>query len=251
MKYVASISQLMKKPTNADMIQKWSAMPADVIESFGDEGDFARQYLLNPTIFQLLGDVAGKAILDAGCGNGYLSRILRKRGAKMTGLEPASGLFQYALAREETQPLGIHYVQADLATWRSQLRFDFVVANMVLMDIPNYESALDSCFQHLRPGGSLIFSIIHPCFEETDSEYRANGYIKVSQYFEPYRIKQDWGDRFHRPLSDYVTALLKRGGRIEAIIEPRLPLDQTRQPLERERNLHVPSFIVFKVSKSD
>ena len=56
----------------------------------------------------------------------------------MTGLEPATSLFDYAQGREEEEPLGIDYIQADLSTWRDERRFDIVIANMVLMDIPDF-----------------------------------------------------------------------------------------------------------------
>ena len=80
----------MREPTNADVIQAWSEYPEHLIEGFGEEGDLIRQYLLNPTIFALLGgDARGKRILDTGCGQGYLCRLLARRGARVTGVEPA------------------------------------------------------------------------------------------------------------------------------------------------------------------
>ncbi len=58
--------------TNQDNIQAWSAYSRQMIEDFGDEGDASRRYVLNPALFALLGDVADRRILDAGCGSGYL-----------------------------------------------------------------------------------------------------------------------------------------------------------------------------------
>lgn len=75
--------------TNNDIIRAWGNAPQDAALQHGDEGDFARQHLLNPALFSLLGDVQGKTILDAGCGQGYLCRMLAKRGAIVTGVEPA------------------------------------------------------------------------------------------------------------------------------------------------------------------
>lgn len=42
---------------NKDSIKSWEQVPLEVIESFGDEGDFSRQKLLNPAIFGLLGTI--------------------------------------------------------------------------------------------------------------------------------------------------------------------------------------------------
>jgi SAM-dependent methyltransferase len=230
-------------------MQTWSNIPRHFIESFGEEGDFARQYLLNPTLFLLLGDVKNRQVLDAGCGTGYLARLLNRQGAQVVGIEPATPLFDYAVEREQREPLGIKYIQADLTAWHDPAYcFDVVIANMVLMDIPDYQAALNTCFSHLRPNGQFICSLTHPCFEESDSDYQAKGYIVVREYFQEYSIDQRWGRRFHRPLSDYFKALLQRGS-IQAVVEPQLTIEQARCAPEGSRNLHVPSFIIIQASK--
>src|SRR5829696_6678203 len=138
--------------TNADIINAYSNIPQEVIEGFGDEGDLTRQYLLNPALFGLLGDVRETPILDAGCGQGYLARMLARRGARVSGLEPSDGFYRYAVQREQTEQLGIQYIQADLSTWEPPTStFQTVIANMVLMDIPNYEPALRNCVLVLQP----------------------------------------------------------------------------------------------------
>jgi 2-polyprenyl-3-methyl-5-hydroxy-6-metoxy-1,4-benzoquinol methylase len=103
--------------TNADVINAYANVPQHVIEGFGDEGDLTRQYLLNPALFELLGDVRDTPILDAGCGQGYLARLLARRGARVTGLEPSYGFCRYPVQREQTEQIGIQYVQVDLSTW--------------------------------------------------------------------------------------------------------------------------------------
>src|SRR5712692_31886 len=119
----------MSEITNADAINAWSNAPAEVLQNFGEEGDFARKHLLNPVIFSLLGDVTGKRILDAGCGQGYLARLLARKGALVTGVEPAENFYRYASQREQTERLGINYLQADLSSLNYlQGSFDYVVA---------------------------------------------------------------------------------------------------------------------------
>ena len=54
-------------------------------------------------------------------------------GARVTGLEPSNGFYRYALHREQTEQLGIQYVQADLSIWTPPAStFQTVIANMVL-----------------------------------------------------------------------------------------------------------------------
>src|SRR3989344_4102762 len=169
---------------NKTNIKEWSSVPSNIIADFGDEGDFSRQHLLNPTLLALLGDVKGKHILDAGCGNGYLCRKFAKLGALMTGIEPADSLFQYAQEKEQKEKLGIQYKQADLSTYSDiPTLYDVVISNMVFMDIPDYESAMINCIKLLKNGGDFIFSISHPCFEESGSEWLKKGFIATKDYF--------------------------------------------------------------------
>lgn len=212
----------MRELTNADVIKSWSEYPQDQIEGFGDEGDLIRKYLLNPTIFAMLGDVKDKRILDAGCGQGYLCRLLARKGANVTGVEPSEAFYRYAVQREESELLGIRYVQADLSTWTSRDTFDYVIANMVLMDIPDYKSALQHCVEALTSRGGFIFSILHPCFDDGGSAWKETGCIEVRDYFRERAIKQTYGHFIHRPLSTYLSSVIDAGCTITRVIEPQL-----------------------------
>src|SRR3989344_2542163 len=141
--------------TNKAVIKGWSQITDQEIDAFGDNGDFFRQHLLNSALLKLLGDVKGKIILDAGCGTGYLSRMLARKGARMVGVEPAESMFKFAISKEKEAPLGITYLQEDLSEFHSEEKFDSVVSNMVFMDIPRYENAMHNCIDSLKPHGSF------------------------------------------------------------------------------------------------
>jgi 2-polyprenyl-3-methyl-5-hydroxy-6-metoxy-1,4-benzoquinol methylase len=242
----------MTNLTNEENIRHYSKMPIELLSGFGEEGDFARQYLLNPAIFRLLGPVKGKTILDAGCGQGYLARLLARKGADVIGMEPTPTLINHAIEREREEKLGIQYIQADLSYYsQPALQFEAVVSNMVLMDIPEYEKALSNCLGWLVPGGSLVFSLSHPCFEASYAEYMSKGYLEVKEYFAEYLIAQTYGYRLHRPLSHYLNAVVRHQGIIKEVVEPQLEMAHLPQPLdEAERDLHVPSFIIIHATKA-
>src|SRR5215813_11855779 len=65
--------------------------------SEGTENSLANTYYERPAMLALAGDVAGRRILDAGCGSGPLSAALRDRGAIVTGIDASAGML--ALAR--------------------------------------------------------------------------------------------------------------------------------------------------------
>jgi SAM-dependent methyltransferase len=74
--------------TNEAAIQQWGAMPRAALDAMEPHGDFVKRHLLNPVMLRLLGDVRGRRVLDAGCGQSYFSRMLAERGAELTGVEP-------------------------------------------------------------------------------------------------------------------------------------------------------------------
>ncbi len=54
---------------------------------------------------QIVGDVSGLTVLDAGCGEGYLSRILLHRGAQVTGIDISPRLVEMARAKDPTDTI--------------------------------------------------------------------------------------------------------------------------------------------------
>ena len=237
--------------TNQDIINAWSNALQEDAERHGDEGDFARQHLLNPALFALLGNVEDKSVLDAGCGQGYLCRILARKGAHVIGVEPAEVWYRYSFEREQREPLGITYLQQDLSTFTSHdSTFDIVISNMVFMDIPDYQAAIRNCIASLKQGGTLIFSISHPCFEEDTSEWDKKGYVEVREYLDDYTIQQGYGYRFHRSLSSYLNLVIEAGCVIQRVIEPRLSEAIVQQyGIEHARNAYVPQFLVVVAIK--
>lgn len=235
--------------TNDEAIRAWSRFSQEDAANFGEEGDVARRLLLNPAIFGLLGDVAGKVILDAGCGQGYLCRLLAKRGASVTGIEPAEGWYTYATQREQAEALGIRYLQHDLSLWIPEPdTFDYVIANMVLMDIPDYLPALGACVASLKPHGGLILSILHPCFEEPGAAWGEKGSVETRDYFEERAVPQTVGHYIHRPLGAYLNSVMQAGCRLDLVLEPRLD-EATARQYHAERYAHVPGYLVISASK--
>jgi len=240
----------MPEITNADVIKTWGNASYEAAVNHGDEGDFARQYLLNPALFALLGEVKGKRILDAGCGQGYLCRLLARKGAIVTGVEPAEAWYRYAQEQEQAHQLGITYFQEDLSRLQNlDNTFDYVVANMVLMDIPDYEAAIHNCIASLKPTGGFIFSITHPCFEESASEWVQKGYVAVREYFQEFALPSTYGYQFHRSLSSYLNLVIQEGCILKKIVEPRLDPSLAQQNKLHERNIHVPQYLLVHTIK--
>lgn len=229
------------EPEPADRtIVDWEEIAAWWDERQGDEGDLWHRTLIDPTLFRVLGPVEGLHMLDLACGNGYIARKLARAGARVTGVDASTPVMEHARAREEREPLGIGYHVADAARLDGlgDASFDVVVCNMALRDIPDAEGALREAARVLRPGGRLITSLSHPCFDVSVSSsgwvverigFETTVFRKVSRYrrvFEHWitwrgEAGQHWQTlAYHRPLSWYFRALRSAGFVVSAFEEP-------------------------------
>lgn len=225
------------------------------MEATADDGDLAKRHLVNPVVMRMLGEVRGKRVLDAGCGNGYLSRMLAARGARVVGVEPADSLSAFAREKEAELRQGITYVQADLGELPDLGgAFDAVVCSMVLMAIPDWRPAMRACVDALRPGGLFVFAIVHPAFEELHGTWREHGEYRLRRYLEEYEIPGLSGPNFHRPISAYLNELAALGCRLREFAEPGLSPAVAAEAGATAPGLHaytlLPNFLIVSAENS-
>jgi hypothetical protein len=110
----------------------------------------------------------------------------------MTGVDLSLEMIELAEEEERREPLGIRYVNTSYAELGmfADASFDAVVSSMALMDGPHFDRAMAECFRVLRPGGTLSFSITHPCFITQGSKWLRNDEgVKINwmvgDYFSP------------------------------------------------------------------
>jgi SAM-dependent methyltransferase len=249
---------------SVEAIRRWDLYARQLVTYMDpEEGDPHRIVLLNPTLFQLLPDVNGKRVLDAGCGEGYLCRKLARLGARVTGVDFSREML--AIAGERTDPaLGIRYLygNCERMDFLDAGSFDVVVSSMVLMDLADHRAALKSVHRALVEGGILVFSISHPCFTTPGCGWVRDRdgsklYWKVDRYFHegPHEQPMPPGAEegmllFHRTLSNYIRTLLNTGFVLLDVVEPK-PAEKmlSRYPNFRD-DFRMSHFIVFKAQKT-
>jgi 2-polyprenyl-3-methyl-5-hydroxy-6-metoxy-1,4-benzoquinol methylase len=250
--------------------EAWSRFAHEWADGYTDQGDLNRQYVVDPVILKLAGSVKGLEILDAGCGNGYLSRLLARKGARVEGMDISRVFIDMARRNEKENPLGIEYHVGSVCNmhmFQDEI-FDLVVSNLVLMDLADLDKAMEEFRRVLKNGGRLIFSVMHPCFAsppvhgwvrtplDTDrKEDRA--YWKVDKYFdemmEIWRLTPEAPPlySFHRPLSKYVNTVFRHGFTITGFEEPR----PSRRAIERHYREfgneyeRIPWFLIMRATK--
>ncbi|MEW6170841.1 MAG: class I SAM-dependent methyltransferase [Candidatus Omnitrophota bacterium] len=203
---------------------EWDRMADYWNKDAGDTGVWHNYTDIDPVIFELLGNVKNKKILEIGCGNGYLSRLLAKQGVKVVGIDLSQKLLDYAIEKEKVRPLGIKYFQRNAAnlTGIKNKTFDIAIANMCLMDVRNAEKAIKEISRVLKKNGKFIFSINHPVFFYQKWIYAKRNGKKffaraVLKYKTPCILKQTlWSTGikvmgYRRPIEEYLKYLKKAG----------------------------------------
>lgn len=192
----------------------------------------------------MLPNVEGLSGLDVGCGEGNNTRLVAERGARMTGIDISETFVRHAKEEESREPRGIRYRRASAVDLPfADAGFDFAVAFMSLMDIPEVGKVLAEVFRVVRPGGFLQFSIEHPCFttphRKTLRDERGRAYAReVGGYFRegdggtqewmfssaPPEVREEMRPfrvpRFTRTLSRWLNLLIEAGFVLERFGEP-------------------------------
>jgi len=204
-------------------------------------------YYNRPAILDLAGEVAGRRILDVGCGDGPLMEALRDRGAIVTGIDKSAGMLALALRRLgdgadlQVAELGRPLPFADDT-------FDDVTASLVLHYLQDWGPALAELRRVLKPGGRLIASVDHPF--AIALMHREEG--READYFATRNWTEEWtmGEQtallsfWHRPLHAMTDAFTAAGFRIAVISEPAISPDTPRELLS-DNNADRRRFLCF------
>lgn len=139
---------------------------------------------------ELLGDVAGRNVLDLACGFGFYTRLIKERGAeRVVGVDLSDAMIDIARAHEDAHPLGIEYKIADVTTLASIGSFDIVTAVWLLHYAKTSDELRNMCVnigRNLKEGGRFIAILPNPVFINGNPE------SKIYDYFT--RILEDEGD---------------------------------------------------------
>jgi ubiquinone/menaquinone biosynthesis C-methylase UbiE len=188
-----------------------------------NEASLINGYYARPAILGLAGDVAGRRILDAGCGSGPIAAALRDRGAIMTGFDSSTKMVE--LARQRLgDDADLHVADLGSPLPFPDSTFDDVIAALVLHYLEDWTAPLAELRRVLTPGGRLIAAVDHP-FAIT-LMHREQG--RTPSYFETYNWTEEWtfGGQtalmsfWNRPLHAMTDAFTAAGFRISVISEP-------------------------------
>lgn len=151
----------------------YDSISVDYAELVGH--DPAKLYVQYPwAIAQLPVEINGLRILDIGCGEGSLARILAGKGGTLYGYDNSIAQIRQARKAEERRPLGIAYLHADpsnVAEKTSPILFDFALSTSVLhyaRDQDHLAAFFSSTWQLLSAGDTFAALVFNPDFRRFD-----------------------------------------------------------------------------------
>ena len=246
-----------------EAIRRWDLHAEQFTALYSKYGDINRKVLLTPVILEMLGRVVGRNILDAGCGEGFLSRLMAERGASVTAVDYSGKLLE--IARERTaDDLRIDYLHANLEhlDMLNDDTFDIVVSCIVVQSVPDYQAAIKEMYRVLQLGGTCILAMTHPCFSSDGGWVRdAKGkklYWKIDNYFYERGFETAWPPgsdnnpiNFHRTLTSYFRTIVDTGFVVKDLMEPYPSQEAIREHPNFIDDLRMSHFLVFKLKKQE
>lgn len=198
-------------------------------EHYNEENEHSllNAYYERPAMLELAGNVAGRDVLDIGCGAGPLAELLVQRGASVSGFDQSNAMVDIARRRlGDTAELRVADLTDPLPF--DDDSFDVACASLVLHYLRDWVPPLSEIRRVLRPGGRLVASVNHPlAFAMTE-----NRYFGIEQYEFTHTFAGREASLFmwHRTLDDIYQAVNASGLRIVSLHEPAVA-DDTPQEL--------------------
>ena len=131
------------------------------------ESEFRPLHQINPLRLDWIEThqrVAGKRVLDVGCGGGILSDAMARRGADVLGIDLSTKALKVAqLHAMEAATPSVEYreVAVEALAQQCPAQFDMVTCMEMLEHVPDPSSIVGACATHEKPGGWLFFSTLN------------------------------------------------------------------------------------------
>ena len=198
-------------------------------------------------------------VLDVGCGDGQIARLLAGAGATVVGIDPTWNQLRIAIERGG----GPSYVRAPAdALPFGDTAFDAAVACLVFEHIDAVDAAIAEVARVLRPGGRFGLFLNHPLLQTPGSGFIDDHMVDPpEQYWRigPYLVESESVEqvelgvyiRFvHRPLSRYVNTLSEHGLVLERMLEPAPPPGFLARAPEYAEAAHIPRLLYLRLRRA-
>ncbi|MBM9460547.1 class I SAM-dependent methyltransferase [Nocardioides sp. zg-536] len=206
-------------------------------EFLGDAGFLWGPEGLTEAEAGVLGDVAGRDVLEVGSGAGQCSRWVRSQGGRSFGLDLSYRQLQHSRRIDEMTGIVVPSVLGTATHLPfADDSFDVVFSSFgALQFVADIDTAVRETARVLRPGGRFAFSITHPTRWMFPDDPGEDGLTATQSYWDrtPYvEVDDETGTtsyvEHHRTLGDWVHLLSSHRFHLTTLLEPEWPEDHDR-----------------------
>jgi len=214
----------MSADASLQMRESWERNAAAWTDAVREQRIASRRAGTDAAIVDAVLRLAPSRVLDVGCGEGWLARVLDARGVAVVGIDASAALIESARALGGGRFEAMTYT--DLAADALGAPFDVAVCNFALLE-EDLAPAFDAIARTLGESGRLIVQTVHPWTACGDARYENGWRLETFAAFGGgFVAPMPW---YFRTLGAWIDALAASGFRVEHVEEPVDP--ESRKPL--------------------
>lgn len=210
---------------------------------------------LDEAAARLLGEVAGRRVLEVGCGAAQCSRWLVTQGAEVVAFDLSYRQLRHSRRIDESTSIAVPVVCATATALPfADASVDIVCSAFgALPFVVDIDVALTEMARVVRPGGTVAFSVVHPLrrmfpddptkagLRASRSYFDRRSYVELDDAGEPSYVEP------HHTLGDWVAAVRTAGLVIDQLVEPEWPAgdERTWGGWGPERGRYLPGTALF------
>jgi SAM-dependent methyltransferase len=253
-----------KRQPNDDVEELYDAVAHDWAR---DEPKLHDDLIGRPAVIELARQLGtGKRILDLGCADGYVCRLVSPFAKSVIGVDVSKNMLKEAQRRTKKMP-NISFVRTRMEHVGDVLRpgaIDLCLALYSVCSLKTHEE-LETLFQHiyrtLAPGGHVIVQVPHPfdSFVREPSAWFRDNHRMMSYFDSGHNVRRqlktvndEWVNaaRYHHTVSEYINALANAGLHITSMIEPPAPKAAVQQHPSLAREQRFPASMVIVAQRA-
>ncbi len=198
-------------------------------QNMGETGDRLNSGIIRPLILDMLGDLHGKKVLDAGCGSGYVTAELAINAEKVTGTD-FSANFIALCKKKYADRVNLDFTEHDITSPFpfDDTSFDAIICKMVLQYVPNIHTFVTETVRLLKDRGELVVVVDHPFRAAYFNAQSEDGPEDSLSSNRPRTKIGLWGETeltwYARTTSSYIQPFIDAGLQLTELCEP---LEQT------------------------
>ncbi len=216
---------------------------------------FYNAYLEVPATLSLLKNIKGKKVLDLGCGTGRHTLKIKKKGAKVWGIDLSQKMIE--IAKKEIKDVDFRVGSVYKLPYKSNF-FDVVMAGLVIHYFKDLDKAFREIRRVLKKNGLFIFSSSNPWWEVSHSiKGKPKNYRIFGNYFKEGKMYSKWSTYkvkmpiYHSTMQTLIRTITRNGFIIEDFVDAKAtPASKKAYTKLYKIYSKIPYFCVFKVRKA-